>query len=131
MKQKNKYNQITLFDPIFCATIYVVIGVQNSKDVDEWLKQNLDVQYSSHRSQFNARTLTIDDGMSVCMFFKSFKFDANFCANLCHEAFHAAHIILSYRGQINLDQDGEESHAYFMSWIVKETLNRLKQNKHK
>ena len=61
------------------------------------------------------------------IFFKSYKFDSTFCANLSHEAFHAAHMILSYRGQGNNDPDGEEVHAYFSSWIVKETLDGLKR----
>ena len=65
--------------------------------------------------------------MNACIFFKSFEFNSNSCSCLAHEAFHATHMILSYRGQINRDSDGEETHAYFMSWIVRETLNAFKK----
>ena len=124
---KNRYKCVWMFDPIFCANIYVTVGISNAEEINLWIEDNFKIKNASSDSQFNARTVTIDHGMNVCIFFKSYKFDSTFCANLSHEAFHAAHMILSYRGQGNNDPDGEEVHAYFSSWIVKETLDGLKR----
>jgi hypothetical protein len=125
------YKCIQLFDPIFCANIYIVVGVKDYKDVNKWIEDNFNLKNASKETEFSARTISIDGGMNVHMFFKAYKLDPYFCSHLAHEAFHAAHMILSYRGQLNDDPDGEETHAYFMSWIIKEALNELKGLKKK
>ena len=120
MKQK----RIALYDPLWRANIGIVIGPSNAEMVTNWF-QHHGIEYPIRGGAFDGRTATLDAGLNIYIFLAPDLPLAEFYATLAHEAFHAAHMILSNRGQPNEDQDGEESHAYFISWIVRSVTNAM------
>ncbi len=46
-------------------------------------------------------------------------------AMLAHESFHATDFVLSDRG-FKLSDDSDEAYAYYLSWVFRECLKRLK-----
>lgn len=121
---------IHLWDAVFKANTYIIQGPSSGTDVTKWFKSR-GVDYESQHGEFQGRTLTLDGGLNVHIFLKDTPCEAEYYATLAHEAYHAAHIILSFRGQLNQDQDGEEAHAYYIGWIIKEFISRNKPVKKK
>lgn len=126
VEKKTGYRHIWLFDPIFRTNVDIVIGPSCGKDIEEWLKRGYNIEFNSRVGEFYGRTLSMDGGLNVCIFIREGGItDPEFLASLAHEAFHAAHMILSHRGQPNGCEDGEETHAYVIGWIVREVVAGL------
>ena len=117
---------VTLFDSVHLARITVFIGTSDVA-VAKWYERR-GWAFDADDKEFvklngSGRTAHWDDGRPIMLrLCKDSR--ANLFGTLAHEAVHVATFVLGTRGY-HCDKRDDEAYAYYVGWIVRETLREL------